>query len=101
MKTLLALSGKNKKSDEARFSYKNGAPETIRTSDLWLRRPTLYPTELRAHGHDFTVVTTVSPLSIVLTYFLIVLNWLCRVIFALLHSYSGLANLNRHQEVRR
>ena len=25
-----------------------GAPERIRTSDLWLRRPTLYPAELRA-----------------------------------------------------
>ncbi len=27
---------------------KSGAPKRIRTSDLWLRRPTLYPTELRA-----------------------------------------------------
>ena len=26
----------------------NGAPERIRTSDLWFRRPTLYPTELQA-----------------------------------------------------
>ncbi len=26
------------------------APETNRTSDLWFRRPTLYPTELRARG---------------------------------------------------
>ena len=26
----------------------NGAPDRIRTCDLWLRRPTLYPTELRA-----------------------------------------------------
>ena len=26
-----------------------GAPGEIRTHDLWLRRPTLYPTELRAH----------------------------------------------------
>ena len=27
----------------------NGAPERIRTSDLCLRRATLYPAELRAH----------------------------------------------------
>ena len=26
-----------------------GAPDRIRTCGLWLRRPTLYPTELRAH----------------------------------------------------
>ena len=26
-------------------------PDTIRTYDLWLRKPTLYPTELRAHIH--------------------------------------------------
>ena len=29
---------------------RNGAPERIRTFDLWLRRPTLYPAELRAHA---------------------------------------------------
>ncbi len=28
----------------------NGALGGIRTHDLWLRRPTLYPAELRAHG---------------------------------------------------
>ena len=28
----------------------DGAPDRIRTCDLWLRRPTLYPTELRAPG---------------------------------------------------
>src|SRR5690606_16394448 len=28
----------------------NGAPDRIRTCDLWLRKPTLYPTELRARG---------------------------------------------------
>jgi hypothetical protein len=26
-----------------------GAPGGSRTHDLWLRKPTLYPTELRAH----------------------------------------------------
>ena len=29
-------------------AYRDGAPDRIRTCDLWLRRPTLYPTELRA-----------------------------------------------------
>ena len=34
-----------------------GAPDRIRTCDLWLRRPTLYPTELRArHAKDHTRV---------------------------------------------
>ena len=28
---------------------RDGAPGRIRTCDLWLRRPTLYPAELRAH----------------------------------------------------
>ena len=27
-----------------------GAPDRSRTCDLWLRKPTLYPTELRAHA---------------------------------------------------
>ena len=27
----------------------NGAPDRIRTCGLWYRKPTLYPTELRAH----------------------------------------------------
>ena len=30
-----------------------GAPDRSRTCDLWLRKPTLYPTELRAHGERF------------------------------------------------
>ena len=30
-----------------------GAPDRIRTCDLWLRKPTLYPTELRARHHFF------------------------------------------------
>ena len=29
--------------------HDNGAPGGSRTHDLWLRRPTLYPAELRAH----------------------------------------------------
>ena len=31
------------------FDSNYGMPDTIRTYDLWLRKPTLYPTELRAH----------------------------------------------------
>ena len=31
------------------FSTNYGTPDTIRTYDLWLRKPTLYPTELRVH----------------------------------------------------
>ena len=27
----------------------SGTPGTIRTCDLWLRKPTLYPAELRVH----------------------------------------------------
>ena len=30
----------------------DGAPDRIRTCDLWLRRPTLYPAELRARGRE-------------------------------------------------
>ncbi len=32
----------------------NGAPDTIRTCDLPLRRGTLYPAELRGRGADST-----------------------------------------------
>src|SRR5215468_6769966 len=31
----------------------DGAPDRSRTCDLWLRKPTLYPTELRAHDRGF------------------------------------------------
>src|SRR5580658_9397861 len=34
-----------------------GAPGWIRTSGLWLRRPTLYPAELRAHVDGTASVT--------------------------------------------
>jgi hypothetical protein len=34
---------------EAEFYLKDGAPDTIRTCDLHLRRVALYPAELRAH----------------------------------------------------
>ena len=36
-----------------RPSLRVGAPDRSRTCDLWLRKPTLYPTELRAHGRRF------------------------------------------------
>ncbi len=32
----------------------NGAPDRIRTCDLRLRKPSLYPTELRAHRHQIS-----------------------------------------------
>ena len=35
-------------------STQNGAPETIRTSDLPLRRRLLYPAELPGHGWNST-----------------------------------------------
>ena len=35
---------------------RNGAPGGIRTPDLWLRRPTLYPTELQARPQDASVL---------------------------------------------
>ena len=34
------------------IALKYGAPDKIRTCGLWLRRPTLYPTELRAHQRE-------------------------------------------------
>ena len=30
--------------------YKFGTPGAIRTHDLWYRKPTLYPAELRVHS---------------------------------------------------
>jgi hypothetical protein len=30
------------------YTWENGAPGRIRTCDLWIRNPTLYPAELRA-----------------------------------------------------
>ena len=36
----------------ARLCAMAGAPDRIRTCGLWLRRPTLYPTELRAHAGE-------------------------------------------------
>jgi hypothetical protein len=32
---------------------RNGAPDRIRTCDPWLRKPILYPTELRARREGF------------------------------------------------
>jgi hypothetical protein len=34
--------------------YRSGAPDTIRTCDLCLRRATLYPAELRVHRGSFS-----------------------------------------------
>ena len=38
----------------------DGAPDRIRTCDLWLRRPTLYPTELRALERTALAVSTLG-----------------------------------------
>src|ERR1043165_665923 len=38
--------------DDSVFAGNNGAPGMIRTCDLWFRRPTLYPTELRARERN-------------------------------------------------
>jgi hypothetical protein len=35
------------------FYLNTGAPGGSRTHDLWLRKPTLYPTELRAQVADY------------------------------------------------
>ncbi len=40
-------------SSEDRRDGSSGAPDRSRTCDLWLRKPTLYPTELRAHALRF------------------------------------------------
>src|ERR1700710_2217920 len=40
-----------------------GAPDRSRTCDLWLRKPTLYPTELRAPSIHFTHRSRCSPFS--------------------------------------
>lgn len=37
-------------------SYKTGAPGEIRTPDLMLRRHSLYPSELRAHSYQHTML---------------------------------------------
>ena len=39
----------------------NGAPGRIRTCGLWLRRPTLYPAELRAHSVADSVAAPLAP----------------------------------------
>lgn len=47
--TCLIIIGKqNKKSGEQVLAF-FGAPQEIRTPDLWFRRPTLYPAELAVH----------------------------------------------------
>lgn len=48
---------------EISFLYlkkETGAPGGSRTHDLWLRKPTLYPTELRAQARDYTKITISS-----------------------------------------
>ncbi len=42
----------------------DGALGGSRTHDLWLRRPTLYPTELRAHRIDLAICRLREPANI-------------------------------------
>lgn len=37
-------------SNKGAFNAINGAPGEVRTRNLWRRRPTLYPIELRVHA---------------------------------------------------
>lgn len=43
----------------------SGALGRIRTCDLWLRKPTLYPTELRAHARTKTIANNLLELKFV------------------------------------
>ncbi len=54
------VDGKPKGGERYDFS-KAGAPDRSRTCDLWLRKPTLYPTELRARTLYFTPCTDTAP----------------------------------------
>ena len=51
-KTVTHVSGINRHPCVRNGPYRSGAPEGIRTSDLCLRRATLYPAELRAPAPD-------------------------------------------------
>ena len=48
----------------------NGVPGAIRTHDLWLRKPTLYPAELRAHKHFGAIAPECRAKSIIFRGFL-------------------------------
>ena len=43
------------------FNCNYGTPDTIRTYDLWLRKPTLYPTELRVQMWIKPVKNGITP----------------------------------------
>src|ERR1035437_4346085 len=51
------ISGRN----SMKYLGKFGMPEWIRTTDLLLRRQTLYPSELRAHNGSTSIVVTFRP----------------------------------------
>jgi hypothetical protein len=53
---MVGVIGRTASPQRARNAVLNGAPDTIRTCDLGLRSPLLYPTELRAHGAPPAVV---------------------------------------------
>jgi hypothetical protein len=46
-----------KTNKNAKNNQKNGTPDKIRTYDLWLRKPTLYPAELRVHTLSIIAIT--------------------------------------------
>ena len=50
LRTLVAASSVETAAFGVQNSVRNGAPDRIRTCDLRLRRPTLYPAELRVHS---------------------------------------------------
>ena len=53
----------HKKKSET-VSFYVGAPDRIRTCDLWLRKPTLYPTELRALHSIFNLFKFLQDYSV-------------------------------------
>ena len=49
---ILTQRRRSRRSNRRNLLKRNGTPGAIRTRGLWLRRPTLYPAELRAHMSD-------------------------------------------------
>src|ERR1700730_18591746 len=57
----VCLISRNALSTQRPLPSRPGAPDRSRTCDLWLRKPTLYPTELRAPAVHFTHRFRYSP----------------------------------------
>jgi hypothetical protein len=62
LRTLVAAAGVETAAAGVRSLYRNGAPDTIRTCGLRLRRATLYPAELRVLT-AYAVLTRISRMS--------------------------------------